>query len=196
MINEYLKKKGAQGVGTLIIFIALILVAAVAAGVLIQTASSLQSKALDVGRQAREQITTDIDVIQVYVTDTNDSLIDAGTDNFTVIVRLSSGSNSIKLSDMILKFDTQEGSQTVINGGVSANASTSLYSVEFIINGTNHNDGYLIEGDLASFSFTSAFNISEAESVSIRTIAKNGAVKPVDMTTPPAMVESTTYLFP
>ena len=50
-------KKAAEGIGTLIIFIALILVAAVAAGVLIQTASSLQSKSLDVGRQSQEKIT-------------------------------------------------------------------------------------------------------------------------------------------
>ena len=58
-------KKGAQGIGTLIIFIAMILVAAVAAGVLIQTASSLQSKSLDVGRQSQEKVTTDIDVVSV-----------------------------------------------------------------------------------------------------------------------------------
>ncbi len=50
-------KQGAQGIGTLIIFIALILVAAVAAGVLLQTASSLQSKSLDVGRQSMQKIT-------------------------------------------------------------------------------------------------------------------------------------------
>ncbi len=66
--------KASQGIGTLIIFIALILVAAVAAGVLIQTASSLQSKSLDVGRQSQEKITTDIDVVQVFVNGTNSSV--------------------------------------------------------------------------------------------------------------------------
>lgn len=90
-------KKAAQGIGTLIIFIALILVAAVAAGVLIQTASSLQSKSLDVGRQSQEKITTDIEVVQVFAQATNDSEITADGDNLTMVVRLGSGSNPVKL---------------------------------------------------------------------------------------------------
>ena len=76
-------RKAAQGIGTLIIFIALILVAAVAAGVLIQTAGSLQSKSLDVGRQTQEKITADIEVVQVYVTNTSDAQSNVGADNFT-----------------------------------------------------------------------------------------------------------------
>ena len=74
-------KKGAQGIGTLIIFITLILVAAVAIGVLIQTASSLQSKSLDVGRQSLEKVTTDIIIIQVYAKGTNDGYITNDKDN-------------------------------------------------------------------------------------------------------------------
>ena len=88
-------KLAAQGIGTLIIFIALILVAAVAAGVLIQTASSLQSKSLDVGRQSTEKITTDIEVVQVYAHNTNDTSITSGADNVTVVVRLGSGSSPV-----------------------------------------------------------------------------------------------------
>ena len=73
-------KKAAQGVGTLIIFIALILVSAVAAAVLISTASSFQSKAFDVGRQAQEKITTAVEVVQVKVSDVSDGVINATTD--------------------------------------------------------------------------------------------------------------------
>ncbi|MCA9487325.1 MAG: flagellin, partial [Nanoarchaeota archaeon] len=124
-------KKGAQGIGTLIIFIALILVAAVAAGVLIQTASSLQSKSLDVGRQSQEKITTDIEVVQVFTNDTSDSIINDSIDSVTILVRLGSGSSPIKLDDMIIKFDTQSYSQTVTRG----TAGVSNYGVRYVING-------------------------------------------------------------
>ena len=192
----YNTKKAAQGIGTLIIFIAMILVAAVAAGVLIQTASSLQSKSLDVGRQSQEKITTDIDVVQVYATGTQNNAITDGTDELTVLVRLGSGSSPINLDDLIIKMDTQSNSQTVSRGAAS---SITEYGVNYIINGSAHIAGYLVEGDLAEFTFTydgNTADIGESESFTIRLIAKNGAVKPVDVTTPSAMVQSTTYLYP
>ena len=190
----YTSKKGAQGIGTLIIFIALILVAAVAAGVLIQTASSLQSKSLDVGRQSQEKITTDIEVVQVYANSTSDGFINGSVDTITILVRLGSGSSPIKLDDMIIKFDTQANSQTLIQGLVS---NVSTYGVNYVINGSSHISGYLVEGDLAEFAFIAfGTDVGESESSTIRLIAKNGAVKPIDITTPPAMVESTTYLYP
>ena len=189
-------KKGAQGIGTLIIFIALVLVAAVAAGVLIQTASSLQSKSLDVGRQSQEKITTDIEVVQVYAENTSDNFINSSSDSITLVVRLGSGSSPVKLSDLLLKFDTSTGSQTLTSGAAIANQL--LYSTNYVINGSDHQDGYLVSGDLAEFSFIvgNGTVISESESTTLRLIAKNGAVKPIDVTTPAAMVEATTYLFP
>jgi len=191
MVNR--NKRGSQGIGTLIIFIALILVAAVAAGVLIQTASSLQSKSLDVGRQSQEKITTDIDIVQVFAYNTSNNEITGGADNLTLVVRLGSGSSPIKLDDLLIKFDTAGGSQTVTRG---PGVSQSNYTVTYIINGTNHQAGYLVEGDLAQFKFTVSSTVGESESSTLRLIAKNGAVKPVDMTTPPALVKTTTYLYP
>jgi len=189
------EKKGSQGIGTLIIFIALILVAAVAAGVLIQTASSLQSKALDVGRQSQEKITTDIEVVQLYVEDTTDGWINGSIDNLTVVVRLGSGSNPIKMSDMIIKYDTPANSQTLRYG---TNVTEGTYAVGFVINGSNHQLNYLVEGDLASFQFTvaNASDVGENAASALRVIARNGAIKPVYLTTPPAMVDKTTYLYP
>ena len=196
-------KKGAQGIGTLIIFIAMILVAAVAAGVLIQTASSLQSKSLDVGRQSQEKITTDIEVVQVFARDTSDAAITAGTnvtgDNVTLVVRLGSGSSPVKLGDLLMKFDTQSGSQSIIYSGSSAYTVTT-YGVDYKINGSSHQDDYLSVGDLGEITFTlhatDISDISEGETATLRLVSKNGAVKPIQITTPSAMTETITYLYP
>lgn len=195
-------KKGVQGIGTLIIFIAMILVAAVAAGVLIQTASSLQSKSLDVGRQSQEKITTDIEVVQVYSSDTSEGVINGTTsagpgneDSLTMVVRLGSGSAPIKLDDLLVKMDTRTGSQTVQY--TTTAADTVNYNVTYISNGGNATaSGYLSTGDLAQIKFLNANDVAEAETATIRLLTKNGAVKPVDMTTPSAMTKETTYLFP
>lgn len=193
-------RKAEMGVGTLIIFIAMLLVAAVAAGVLIQTAASLQSKSLDVGRQSQEKITTDIDVVQVFANGTSDGFINGSTDAITLVARLGSGSNPVKLSDLLIKFDTDGGGQTLTPTQPEGNSTPleTTYGVTYIINGTNNQVGYLVEGDLVSVSFivASGTDVAESESTTVRLIAKNGAVKPVAVTTPAAMVEATTYLFP
>jgi flagellin FlaB len=195
--NNY-NKKGAQGIGTLIIFIAMILVAAVAAGVLIQTASSLQSKSLDVGRQSQERLTTDIEVIQVFANDADDGFINSGSDNITFVLRLGSGSSAIKLSDLLLRFDAAVGSQSLVYSG-SITANTTVYGVDYKIQGSGHQSGYLSTGDLTEVSFTfdvNSHNITEGETATLRLISKNGAVKPIQITTPSAMTEKIVYLYP
>ncbi|MGM5483176.1 MAG: archaellin/type IV pilin N-terminal domain-containing protein [Nanobdellota archaeon] len=102
-------KKAEMGVGTLIVFIAMLLVAAVAAGVLIQTSSSLQEKALSTGQQARSQISTNARVIEVSATDgRNGNLTE-----FHEIVKLSPGSDPIKLSQIIFTFNTNDRTSTL-----------------------------------------------------------------------------------
>ena len=188
-------KKAAQGIGTLIIFIAMILVAAVAAGVLIQTASSLQSKSLDVGRQSQEKITTNIDVVQVYANGTNDSEI-GSDDGFVLVVRLGSGSAPVKLSDLLVKLDTKAGSQAVSYASGST-PSQGNYTVAYLSNGAKATaTGYLSNGDLAQITFLNKNAVKEGQTATVRLLTKNGAVKPVDLTTPSAMTQAVTYLFP
>jgi len=104
-----MNKQAEMGVGTLIVFIAMLLVAAVAAGVLIQTAGSLQEKSLSTGQQARAQISTNARVIEVSGSDgRNGNLTD-----FQQIVKLSPGSDAIKLDQIIFTFNTKDKTSTL-----------------------------------------------------------------------------------
>ncbi len=65
MRKMYFKEKGEFGIGTLIILIAMIIVAAVAATVLIQTAYQLQQQAVKTGEIAQQDVSTGFKVITV-----------------------------------------------------------------------------------------------------------------------------------
>ena len=198
-MEEEKEKKAAQGIGTLIIFIALILVAAVAAGVLIQTAASLQSKSLDVGRASQNKITTDLEVTQVYVYDTSDGSIDGGTDNITASVRLGTGSSPVKLDNMIIRLDTTESTRPIVfTYGGNSTLTTNKFGTYYLLNGTNSLVGYVSAGDMVQFSLTvpTDLNIAEGSRIILRVVPKDGTIKPVDMHFPPAVTEAVTYLYP
>jgi flagellin FlaB len=83
-------ESGSIGIGAMIVFIALILVAAVASTVIIKTAEELQDRAEKTGDDTRDQISGKLIVTDVYVTTA------AGTDidSLTVIAKLASGSDA------------------------------------------------------------------------------------------------------
>ena len=102
-------KKAEMGVGTLIIFIAMLLVAAVAAGVLLQTVGSLQEKSLMTGQQAKGQIATNAVTVEIAATDGSDGTIDY----ITQILKLAPGSEPIQLDDTILTINTYDKTSTL-----------------------------------------------------------------------------------
>lgn len=110
------RKKGEMGIGTLIIFIALLLVAAVAAGVLIQTTGSLQEKALTTGDQAKAQIATNAVVVEVAGQDGQDGDIET----LSSIMKLAPGSDEIKLADAIITANTFDKTATLSYAGTGA----------------------------------------------------------------------------
>jgi len=114
-------RKAEMGIGTLIIFIALLLVAAIAAGVLIQTSGSLQEKALTTGDQAKAQIATNIKVVEVSATDGSDSYVD----HFNQIIKLAPGSSEIKIGDSVLTMNTYDKTASLQYRGINGTTDNS-----------------------------------------------------------------------
>ncbi len=195
-------KKASEGIGTLVIFIALILVAAVAAGVLIQTASSLQGKASTTGKQVQQRIATGFTVIQVVANNTDDGEINATTDQIAVTAQLSPGSDAIKLSDILFTLVTKEGTASYkYNGGGTTHeeppasaTGTGNFTVTWVKGPTLN--GYISGPDVATFSFRlpNYINISENEDFTIRAFPGVGNPQPIQVVTPPAMVQKYTVL--
>jgi flagellin-like protein len=117
-------ERGQVGIGTLIIFIALVLVAAVAAGVLINTSGLLQAQAEDTGADAQAQVGNQIEVVSA------NGDVDSGNDevdNVTLVVKKSAGSDPIDLSQATVQYTSDSASATLTFD--SNNASTATFAV-------------------------------------------------------------------
>ncbi len=206
-------RKAEMGVGTLIIFIAMLIVAAVAAGVLIQTAGSLQQQALSTGQATRSEISTNARVVEASGVDGQDGTVE----NFTMQIKLSPGSEPIKLDEVTVTLNLNDQSTTYlyrspdnssvycsIGGNNYTNAedcatvsgTTGNFTVEYLINGTNHIDGNLQRGDLIYLYISSPRTITEDEAVRITFIPKSGTTSLVEFNTPDVISTERVYLYP
>ena len=103
--------RGQVGIGTLIVFIAMVLVAAIAAGVLINTAGDLQSQASDTGTETQQAVANQIEVVHAYADER-----DGTTDNFeelNLIVKKSSGSDVIDMTSLTVQYTSESDSVTL-----------------------------------------------------------------------------------
>jgi len=92
-------ERGQVGIGTLIVFIAMVLVAAIAAGVLINTAGLLQSQAESTGEESTDQVANNLQIQSVtgLGDDTNEP---NDLEEVEVTLSLAPGSDAINLDDI------------------------------------------------------------------------------------------------
>jgi flagellin FlaB len=111
------EERGQVGIGTLIVFIAMVLVAAIAAGVLINTAGFLQTQAEATGEESTSQVS---DRLQIVST-SGDLGGGAPVTDLRFIVATAPGSSAIDLSQTTAQFIGSQGEVTVNVGDLSSN---------------------------------------------------------------------------
>ena len=101
-IVERNREEGSIGIGAMIVFIALILVAAVASTIIIKTAEELQQNAEATSDDTRKEISGKISIIQVLVNTSSitANAADTNVDSLIVTAKVASGSTDVLVNNV------------------------------------------------------------------------------------------------
>ena len=175
------------GIGTLIIFIAMVLVAAVAAAVLIQTSGILQQKATSVGKEATSEISSNLKIVSIVAD------VAANTENATNLyfsVEISAGGNPVDISKTAVKYIDDTHALFIDISGTSYAEERTLDGDKLILS----------PGDLGKFTIDLAgrsMNLSARKSATIQIIPEKGSMLIKDIVAPSTFGGNTKYqLFP
>jgi flagellin FlaB len=209
---EFIKNndRGQVGIGTLIVFIAMVLVAAIAAGVLINTAGFLQSQAEATGQESTDLVSERIDVTStVGIVESN-----SNPENLVAIrvsVAGAAGADQIDLTKTTIQAVGPNGqanlvfNNTVSGGGSQVTSATEIQDGNF---GVQDSTGTFVSAENAVLNsdnrFTLVFNpendpfgstsgsaiFGESDSSSLDIVSPSGATTSVELRAPDLFTSS------
>jgi archaeal flagellin FlaB len=201
-----MKKKADMGIGTLIIFIAMMLVASGVAYVFYQTATSLQNKALNVAESSRKSISTRLDFVHI-----SGETFENKIEHLYADVRLSPSSDPINLENSILMFSLSDISINLHYSNNSCKNVSSFnedgfftdmenkngtFSVEYISVSNSHSPGYLQRGEFLKICFSSPYPIQNDKQFELKFVSLNGNPTTVKVFTPYIITTKFVKLYP
>jgi len=174
MISKHnTEDRGQVGIGTLIVFIAMVLVAAIAAGVLINTAGMLQTQAEATGEESAQQVSDRIQVQSATGNISNSELTD-----INLTVTKAPGAGDIQLENVTYEIVTDDQVVTdVINdsniGFITRNTPDNVITdradrYEITLNASEDlEDAEIGGGDTLTITLTTASGASTIEELRV-----------------------------
>ncbi len=127
--TQYKNDDGASiGIGAMIVFIALILVAAVASTIIIKTAEELQQRAEATGDDTRDEISGKLQIVMAYVSEDDGLAATVDVMEVTLIVQMAAGSDQTLLSDISWLIVCNDGTATVDTNTGSLDDGTNVFA--------------------------------------------------------------------
>jgi len=178
MSDEYQRtdrdvEAGSIGIGAMIVFIALILVAAVASTIIIKTAEELQQNAESTSDDTRKEISGKINVLQVMVNGSDGTDIDS----LIVTAKVASGSMDVQVQDIEWVITCGGSTYGLITGnlGTTDNAGGDIVEPEDINADYLNGDDYAATDELTAGT-TFKFDISlDLDDTPTTNVAGDGA---------------------
>ncbi len=206
-MKALIRNEEAQaGVGTLIIFIAMVLVAAVAAAVLIQTSGTMQSKSTQTTKEAAAAIGENfaVEAVDGYMNTAGTSPINY----LNVTVKVAAGGSDIDLTKVLVKVNAQSYNFTSNTTGAPTNtfwvyslreATTGAADVSNL--GANNYaktaSSTLKPGGLARFDVNvTGLSIGARSSITLALTPEKGATMNLPMTVPALGSTSSVAIYP
>jgi archaellin len=183
------QSKGMMAIGMLILFIATIVVAAVAAAVLIGAGGTMEQRSLATMKGTEAEVAAGLSVYSIVG---SDGSIDGTLNNLEMLVRLRPGSDPVNLNSTVITVDGRDGFQTLRYG----DGTTGTYSVYYLRRGGANLSGYVNLGDSAVLNISLTNPIGPEQKLLIQIIPAQGGVRRIGFTTPSVMMDHRVFLFP
>jgi len=202
------EERGQVGIGTLIVFIAMVLVAAIAAGVLINTAGFLQTQAEATGQESTEQVSDRLQVVSQSGTFDDSNFEPGQIDSLEFVVAQSPGADNVDLSEVSVELVGADGQETFqlsenIDDNSSEGTAIDIFNSgnDVVLTDNSHraeitigldSGGANAENDITSGG--DGYELTEGDALTVTFTTSSGASTTTEIRVPSTVVEDTVRL--
>jgi len=186
---SFVKDDSAQmGIGTLIIFIAMVLVAAVAAAVLIGTSGVLQQRATETGTEAVSEVASNLEIQSIVGERT---AIDNNTlEWINVTVKVMAGAEDIDIGQLVCAIQNKTQRISLIKYTTTNTGNSTYFTVSELrddddsFNAAGTTATVINSGDLVAVNFQPSMEFGTREQMRIELKPEHGSMVVKEMTCP------------